>query len=176
MKTAIILGSSRTNGNTGQLSQHISNEIAADLFDLSLFNIKPYDYDANYNDDFTRLMNQLLSYERIILATPMYWYSASAQMKTFLDRISDLLSIEKNKGRELRGKFGALIATGGDKTPPNCFEDVFKMTFKYLGINYQGMAYCECADTIKINEHEIDIQRFIDKLKMSAHNDKKRIN
>ncbi|MCP4458779.1 MAG: NAD(P)H-dependent oxidoreductase [Cytophagales bacterium] len=38
------------------------------------------------------------------MATPVYWYSMSGIMKVFLDRIYDVLTIEKELGRKLHGK------------------------------------------------------------------------
>lgn len=57
------------------------------------------------NDDYLNLMKQILDkYETLILATPVYWYSMSGIMKVFFDRLTDLLTIEKELGRKLRGK------------------------------------------------------------------------
>lgn len=57
------------------------------------------------NDDYLNLMKQILEkYETLILATPVYWYSMSGIMKVFFDRLTDLLTIEKELGRKLRGK------------------------------------------------------------------------
>lgn len=57
------------------------------------------------NADYLNLMKQILDkYETLILATPVYWYSMSGIMKVFFDRLTDLLTIEKEFGRKLRGK------------------------------------------------------------------------
>lgn len=164
MKTAIILGSSRSNGNTAKLSQHFAKHLDATVFDINNLDIAPFDYDANYQDDFKPLIDRLLNFERIILATPMYWYAASAQMKTFLDRLSDLLNSEKHKGRKLRGKSAVLLATGADSSPPPCFEEMFKLTFNYLGMHYQGMRYCACPADINLLEHQNDNNDFMNKI------------
>ena len=87
MKTIILLASSRSQGNTAQLAIYFAQKLDAPLLDLTQFNIKPFDYEGNYHDDFQTVIDTLLSYDRIIFATPMYWYCASAQMKTFLDRV-----------------------------------------------------------------------------------------
>ena len=53
----------------------------------------------------------MVQYEQIIFATPIYWYAMSAQLKTFFDRMTDLLTIHKPLGRQLRkGKKMFLIA------------------------------------------------------------------
>ncbi|MDC2889285.1 flavodoxin family protein [Psychrosphaera algicola] len=159
--TVIILGSSRSDGNTSALVHDYATIINATVVDLNDYEISPFDYNADYNDDFISLMAGLLKYDRIILATPMYWYSASAQMKTFIDRWSDLLKTEKAKGRQLRGKQVVVLATGSDKIPPNCFEQMFQLTFRYLGMDYRGMLYCQCESQYLVEHHHEAIAKFV---------------
>lgn len=164
MKTIILLASSRSQGNTAQLASYFTQKLDARLLDLTLFNIKPFDYNGNYNDDFQSVIDTLLSYDRIIFATPMYWYAASAQMKAFLDRISDLLNTSNDKGKALRGKYCGLLATGGNDLPPECFEQVFKLTFNYLGMHYQGMMYCGCAKTLELDRYKSKLKHYTQQL------------
>jgi multimeric flavodoxin WrbA len=164
MKIAIILGSSRSNGNTAQLAQYVKSKIDTDYFDLAEFNIKPFNYNNDYQDDFHSLISTLLNYDQLIFATPIYWYSASAQMKVFLDRITDLLSYYKEQGRQLRGKSTALLATGSNSEPPDCFEQLFLLTFDYLGMDYKGMNYCSCPDVFNPDSHQDSIAALIKKI------------
>lgn len=172
MQTAIVLGTARRQGNTAQLCRHVSRHLAGAtpsaqpvLFDLADYDIGGYDYTHNNrHDDFLPLIRRIMACGRIVLATPMYWYAASGTMKTFLDRLSDLLSIEKDLGRQLRGKRAALLATGGDTSPPPCFEDVFRLTWQYLGVDYDGMLYCDCGDSFDANRHQHAIADFVGRL------------
>jgi multimeric flavodoxin WrbA len=105
--TIVIFSSSRRNGNTGKLLDNVSPFINADFVDLGNYDIGHYDYDhRNINDDFLPLINRVLSYDTIIFASPVYWYSVTPAMKAFIDRISDLLDLPKllETGRKLRGK------------------------------------------------------------------------
>ncbi|MFW5760799.1 MAG: NAD(P)H-dependent oxidoreductase [Cyclobacteriaceae bacterium] len=52
----------------------------------------------------------MTNYDLLIFAAMVYWYSISGIMKVFFDRITDLLTIEKNLGRQLRGKYMAAIS------------------------------------------------------------------
>ncbi len=89
-KTIAVIGSSRRNGNTGKLLDHISNELGIEVIDLGSKNIPPFDYDhKNIDDDFLPLMEHLLKYKNIIFASPVYCFSMSAQMEIFVDRMSD---------------------------------------------------------------------------------------
>ena len=172
MQTAIVLGTARRQGNTAQLSHHVSRHLANTipsaqpaLFDLADYDIGGYDYaHGNRSDDFLPLMRRIMASERIVLATPMYWYAASSIMKTFFDRLSDLLTIEKDLGRQLRGKRVALLATGADLEPPPCFEDVFRLTWQYLGADYEGMLYCHCAGQYEGAIHDAAVANFARRL------------
>lgn len=59
----------------------------------------------------------MVCYNPIILATPVYWYSMSALMKTFIDRWGDLLDIRKDIGRRLTNKELYIITSFGESMP-----------------------------------------------------------
>lgn len=142
-KSIIVFGSSRRKGFTGQLVDEVARRHNLRVLDVSDYKMSPYDYDHhNRNDDFLPLMRDVASHDQIILASPVYWYTMSTQLKVFVDRWSDLLDIEKDLGRTLRGKQGLVIATGGDVRPERCFEECFQHTFAFMGMDYGEMLYC----------------------------------
>ena len=101
----IILGSSRTFGETRKVVDSIIGNNEVPIIDLKSLDMSIYDYDHyNKNDDFIPLMEQVIKHDLIVLATPVYWYTMSATMKIFLDRLTDLLDIRKDLGRKLYGK------------------------------------------------------------------------
>ncbi|MBC3863494.1 NAD(P)H-dependent oxidoreductase [Undibacterium jejuense] len=165
MGTAIILGTSRPQGNTHQLAMYVADRIAATLFNLADHDIAQYDYEhKNRHDDFLPLIKQVLGFDRILLASPVYWYAPSGIMKIFLDRLSDLVTIEKELGRALRNKQGGLLATGCDVILPSCFEQIFELTYQHLGARYLGMLYCPCNDQIDIGANKTTFDTFIGSL------------
>ena len=136
MKIGIILGTSNSDGNTRALVNAFSSKIDATIFDLSKYNISFFDYSHdNQDDDFLSLIKELIEFDHIILASPVYWYSISAQLKVFVDRLTDVITIEKTLGRRLRGKSISLLSTGTDKALPDCFAAPIELTAKYLGLN-----------------------------------------
>ncbi|MCF6324474.1 MAG: NAD(P)H-dependent oxidoreductase [Gammaproteobacteria bacterium] len=168
--TIAIFASARRNGNTGKFIDWIGNELDIDIIDLSEKNISPYDYEHNnLNDDFIPLINQLLGYEQIIFVTPIYWYSSSAQMKIFMDRIADLLYLEelKDKGRKLRDKTGYVVCTSTSDVANQSFLNIFKDTFEYLGMNYGGYVHANCANGYSPNEYREDVSKFVELVKCS---------
>ena len=163
--TVILMGTSRENGNTSSLVKVISEKKNIKIFTLSNFSITPFDYEhKNIEDDFIQLVEQLLSYDHIIFATPVYWYTMSAQMKVFFDRLSDLLHVKKELGRKLRGKSCAVISTGSSEEPKHCFEEVFINSFDYLGMHYKGLLYCYCQDKFVLKEHQNYINKQIEEI------------
>jgi multimeric flavodoxin WrbA len=105
MKKILIVGSSRNDGDTLSLTNKLIEKSGWDLINLNDYNFSYYDYKhENRNDDYLTLMREIIEkYDILIFATPVYWYSMSGIMKVFFDRLTDLLEIEKNLGRKLRG-------------------------------------------------------------------------
>jgi len=140
-KTIVILGSSRSFGNTKKAVIQILGDEIVPIIDLNSLEIKPYDYEyKNKNDDYIKLMELVVNYEVIILATPIYWYCMSATMKIFIDRLSDLLDIRKDLGRLLRGK-RLFVISSFSTSLPRAFEDPFEQTCNYMGIKYEGCSF-----------------------------------
>ena len=133
----------------------IAQAVDATIYNLKDYQISPFDYEhKNIDDDFVALVKELLTYDQIIFASPVYWYTMSAQMKIFVDRISDLLHVKKEIGRQLRGKSTAIICTGASPQPERSFEEVFINSFKFLSMDYKGMLYCFCEQGFKLEEHK----------------------
>jgi multimeric flavodoxin WrbA len=142
-KKVIILGSSRKNGNTTRIVDEISKETEIDVIDLSDYNISYYDYESkNREDDFLPLIKEIIEkYDTLIFATPIYWYNMSGIMKVFFDRISDLIRIEKETGRKLRGKKIGVISNSHDNEIEDSFYIPFIKSADYLGMQYLGHAH-----------------------------------
>lgn len=139
-KTVIIIGSSRKNGNTTRIVSVIANQSNIEVINLSDYNFSYYDYESkNRDDDFFELVKGIIEkYDTLIFATPVYWYSMSGIMKVFFDRFSDLIRIEKETGRKLRGKNMAVISNSHDSELEYNFYIPFKKSADYLGMNYLG--------------------------------------
>ena len=142
-KAVAIIGSSRSHGNTRAFLDFLIGDLDISVIDINDLKISPYDYQhQNQNDDFLPLMKKLINdYETFIFATPVYWYTYSCQMKMFLDRFSDFLTLEKNLGRQLRSKNTLLVTTGASSEAPKCLIETFRLTFSYLGLNILGELY-----------------------------------
>jgi multimeric flavodoxin WrbA len=161
-KVAIIIGSSRSDGETKKLTDIIFKISDFDKIDLNDFNISYYDYEhKNINDDYLNLMQTLINnYDTFLFATPVYWYSMSGIMKVFFDRFTDLLDDEKELGRKLRSKKMAVITSSIGNNLGEMFWIPFCETAKYLGMKYIGNLH-----TINDNLSEKQIEEFVNKIK-----------
>ena len=153
-KTVIILGSSRSDGDTAKVVQQLQQHIDCSMVDLNDYAISYYDYKhANKDDDFLPLMKHIIQeYQNIIVATPVYWYTMSGILKVFFDRISDLLTIEKEMGRQLRGKGFGAMSCSLDSTVEDVFWHPFKSTAGYLGMTYLGNIHVDTLDCQQLLE------------------------
>lgn len=151
-KPIVIFGSARSNGNTFAAVKAITNRIDAAIIDLANYKIGDYDYNCkNKNDDFMSITDQALKHETIILATPVYWYTMSALMKRFVDRLTDLLPVETNQAGFLRNKNLAVISSYAVYPEgKNGFEEIFINTARYLGMNYLGCYFHYSGDNLEI--------------------------
>ena len=141
--TIIILASNRKEGNTKRFVVDTYGTLTATLIDLLDYTITPYSYEGTYphNDNFQHIINQLLEHDVIILATPVYWFSMSGLMKTFFDRLTDLVTIDKETGRKLKGKIVKLLVTGTGEHLLVGFEVPFRETADYFDMIYEGCRY-----------------------------------
>ncbi len=161
----VILGSSKSDGNTRKAVDLVIAGHPVEVVDLSKLNISYYDYDnANVGDDFIPLAEKMLRHDPLILATPVYWYSMSGIMKTFVDRWTDLITVRKDIGRKLKGKKIFLISTFAGEFPA-AFEDPFRLTSGYLDMDYAG-CYCRYSgdDESKIKANDPELHAFRKKL------------
>lgn len=134
----IIQGSSRADGNTARVSAFLSEINAAGIIHLSELEIAEFSYDGPTKDDFEDIIEQIIKQDAFILATPVYWYTMSGRMKTFIDRISDLLKWNKDLGRKLRGKKMYVISCSGSNDVPSEFKYPFVMSADYLGMEFKS--------------------------------------
>lgn len=99
-------------------------------------------------DDFGDIVQRMLAHRQILLATPVYWYAMSRIMKSFFDRLTDLLTSNDpaGRGRALAGHKLWLLAVGTDPHLPEGFEVPYVSTARYLDMEWGGSCYCRTAE------------------------------
>lgn len=137
----ILVGSSKNDGDIMSAVKMVIHDNKIPIIDLNTKSISYFDYEhKNKGDDFIPLAEVMVKHNPIILATPVYWYTMSAVMKTFIDRWSDLLEIRKDIGRRLAGK-DLYVVTSYASDFPRSFEEPFAQICGYLEMNYKGCFY-----------------------------------
>jgi multimeric flavodoxin WrbA len=143
----LILGSPRERGNTFAAAECLRAELGLGLeqmVDLRLSRIEPFQYDAKLErDDFHTIVSLMLQHDHLVFASPVYWYAMSGLMKTFFDRLTDLVLTPgaRKLGRALAGRNIWLIATGTDDRLPDGFIVPFRKSASYFDMRWQAAAY-----------------------------------
>ena len=170
INAVIVFGSARSQGNTLQAVNKVKQQLGFELplINLADINVGEFDYGFSQQDDFPALIQQLLEYDLIILATPVYWYNVSAKMKCFINRLSDLLIIDKPSGRRLKDKKLAIISSYG--TYPegiDGFETPLKNLANYFSMLYLGVYFNYCGEDAEgIKASEISFKKFMTHLEI----------
>lgn len=134
---AIIWGSSRGDGHTRRLVDFLQSCTSAEVFDLNDYEMSYYDYaHRNRDDDFRPLMERLVAHRCWVFATPVYWYTMSAVMKTFFDRLTDLLDIYPDLRARVVGIRMGLVMCSSDAELIPGFPYPFQATADYLDMVY----------------------------------------
>ena len=133
------MGSSRSHGDTRKMAEAVAGHLGCEIVDLRDYDISYYDYEHNnLNDDFFPVIEKITQYDNLIFATPVYWFSMSAIMKTFFDRFSDLLHERKDLGYRMKKKNMYLVTNSSTAILTRHFEVPFIDTAGYMGMNYMG--------------------------------------
>lgn len=122
MKAIGIVGSPRKGGNTEILTKHTLRAIEEEGLDTELIkladlNIQPCnacmvcqkEERCPIDDDLFPIYTKMKEAEAIILASPVYFGSATAQLKALMDRAG---YISLNNGRVFNGKVGGPLVVG----------------------------------------------------------------
>lgn len=93
-------------------------------------------------DDMRALYAELRAADAVLIATPIYWFTMSAQAKLFMDR---LYAFGAEGYRPLKGKKVGIILTYADADPfssgaVNALRS-FQDAFAYIGAPIKGMVY-----------------------------------
>ncbi|WP_085993931.1 flavodoxin family protein [Oceanobacillus senegalensis] len=149
MKTVVIHGSTRENGNTEYLTYHaVPKEKGTHIYLREHF-IQPIVDERHaehgfeeVEDDHKKLINKMLEHDAIVFSTPIYWYSMSGPMKTFIDRWSQILRDPEfpHFREELKKKKVYLIAVGGDTPQVKGLPLVqqFNYICQFYGMTFEG--------------------------------------
>ncbi|MGH1435116.1 MAG: flavodoxin family protein [Lewinella sp.] len=163
----VFHASSRSHGNTSTIANYLSGQLSATAVNLSAHEIAPFSYEDNYpaTDDFKDIIDQTIEADHWVLVTPIYWYTMSAQMKTFLDRFSDLMRYREELLPALTGKYLWTVAVGSDPESVPHFFTPFRLSAEYLAMYYGGDLHSWLGRTPAMKpEVQILLDRFSERI------------
>lgn len=165
-KTIIIAGSSRSDGATMKTACALAEKLGTEVVELLGKNIEFYDYEYNnQDDDFMAVSKKMLAADKIIFATPIYWYSMSAPLKVLFDRFSDLVRIRKEEGRIMKDKEMFVLVNAGAEEMPEYFLGPFIDTSKYFDMCFAGHHFVHAGANKELHEkHMNEINGFADRI------------
>jgi multimeric flavodoxin WrbA len=168
MNTIAFLGSPRKEGNTEVLLKEAIRGIeesghSVHLFNLNLMNIAPCQDCGGcedtgiciFEDDMVRIYEEIRNADRIVLASPIFFFALSAQVKIMIDRCQcfwcEKYLLKKKIPGGPYGRKGLLLLVGGMKKEigMQCAEASATAFFRtvsipehktlsYLGIDEKG--------------------------------------
>ncbi|MBI4743662.1 MAG: flavodoxin family protein [Actinobacteria bacterium] len=96
---------------------------------------------CDIKDDMQQIYEKLLEADCVVLASPIYFYSVTAQAKALIDRSQclwakqNILGQDLTQGKERLGVFISVAGTGGEKVFDGSILTV-RYFFKAIGVKY----------------------------------------
>ena len=169
-RIVIVKGSPRKNGNSAMLADQVAAGARAagaqvESFTLHEMEIHPCDAcDACQgepyrgcvvDDDMQLLYPKVREADALVIATPIYWFTVSAQTKLFMDRCYSLVDAE---GWVVRGKKIGIVLTYAASDPYNSGAvnaiRTFQDGFRYAGAEIAGLVYGSAGDAGEIRRNQ----------------------
>lgn len=170
MKILVVLGSPRKKGNSAILAEQIARGAKSAKARVETVYLqgrkiaackacfacrKPGSKGCSIGDDMQEIYVKLVEADALVIASPVYWFTMSAQTKIFMDRCFALPAYGE---KPLYGKRIAIAMTYGGDDPfdSGCVNALraFQDAFAYKESVIVGMVYgsAEAAGEIRFNE------------------------
>ncbi|MBN1381578.1 MAG: flavodoxin family protein [Deltaproteobacteria bacterium] len=173
-RVLVILGSPRKKGNSAILAEKISKgakSVGAEVESVFLqgLNIspcrscytcqRPDTKGCAIKDDMQDIFQKLIKSDAWVIASPVYWFSMSAQTKIFMDRLFVLSAYTKDP---FSGKKIAIAMSYGDVDPfvSGCVNALrtFQDAFRFTRSRIVGMVYGSAMKAGEIEKNEALMQ------------------
>ena len=100
------------------------------------------EYCCVIEDDARTVLGKMAQADVIVMATPLYFFAASAQLKIIMDRMFSLYKWNNTAGTftsPLKGKTLVLIASAYEDVGLDVLEKPFVLTAEYTGMKYNSL-------------------------------------
>jgi multimeric flavodoxin WrbA len=166
----VILGSPRKKGNSSMLATRISRgakSAGAEVETVFLHALKispcrgcdtckkANSKGCAIKDDMQEVYRKLIKADAWVIASPVYWFTMSAQTKIFMDRCYGLTAYAESP---FAGKRIAIAMSYGDADPvkSGCVNALrtFQDAYRYTGSKIVGMVYGSAIDVGEIADNK----------------------
>lgn len=99
-------------------------------------------YECVIDDEAKPVLSKMISADVIVMATPLYFWAASAQLKMIIDRMFSLYKFDNTTNTSktpLKGKTIVLVASSYDPEGLDILEGPFKAIAEYTGMKYRSL-------------------------------------
>jgi multimeric flavodoxin WrbA len=155
----VLSGSPKKNGNTATLIEWFCEGASSSGADIEIIRTALLKYKTNgciscrkcqkfegyecaVDDDAKPVLTKIAKADVIVMATPLYFFSASAQLKMIFDRMFSLYKWDNYAGTmetPLKGKTMILLASAFEDVGLDALEKPFAITAKYTGMNFMSL-------------------------------------
>ena len=99
-KIIFMNGSPNKSGNTFRIGEEILKGISHDILQMSDYKVSQYGQ-VYEDDEINKIFEKIKNVDTIVIGAPVYWYTVSGIVKTFIDRLYLLPEAEMLKGKNL---------------------------------------------------------------------------
>jgi len=158
-KILVLSGSPRKNGNTALLVKWFSQGARSKGAQVDIVNTaflkykttgcmscrmcqKLKEYECVVNDEAKPVLAKIAKVDVVVMATPLYFFSASAQLKLIFDRMFSLYKWDNDAGTmktPLKGKTFVLIASAFEDVGLGALERPFALTASYTKMKFKSL-------------------------------------
>lgn len=158
-KILILSGSPKKKGNTAVLISHFCQSIDTEKFFIDIIEVaflkykvpgcsscrlcqSQIDYGCVVQDDARHVLLSMVASDIIVMATPLYFFGPSAQMKIIVDRMFSLYKWDNDANTmetPLKGKKLVLMGSAFENIGLDALMKPFELTAEYTGIRFSSL-------------------------------------
>lgn len=176
----ILCGSPRKKGNTNRIVAWLTECLtqsgaSPEVVDTTRLDYKTLgciacmgcqksdDFVCTLDDEAVPILAQIPEQDLIVVATPVYWFAPTAQIKVFADRMFSLIKLNPETGETVHhmgGKTLALIATGGGdiESGLNCVDMTFSTAAQFMDMRYKRLLVPSSPSEPAAIEEDFDLK------------------
>jgi len=172
-KIIIISGSPKKDGNTATLIKWFREGVAGKA-DIEIVNAaflktktkgcmacracqKRKEYGCVIKDEVAETLQKMAKADIIVMATPLFFFSMSAQIKHIVDRMFSLYKWDNEANTfktPLKGKMLVLIASAYEDIGLDALEKPFVLTADYTGMKYMSLLIPNAGESGDLKKRE----------------------